>query len=308
MGQDPQPGLEGPQGLWSQIQHPAALELAEPLDLRPLSSLGVPQPAGDYAQQKASDSVPADGTPPQPATVSKSAAQSRQATSPAIKRLSKASKGGLRAGFFDRRPHQQPQAEKRSAATSRAQTACEAESPAQTGRPGHDGQSAAISPDTSPASTAATAITQESPAPLCSSRPSPTLHKTVFKAQQGSSKHLPAQTVLDPTDRQLVRSSQTVHAAQPATPQQKSEAFSALQPHCAAIMQLRDEPQALSRRLQALQAVVSEAERPGLQACVDYVLLPLVHLMDSIARFGKGMQPPLSCKATSVCTQLIPAD
>ncbi|KAK9790524.1 hypothetical protein WJX73_010492 [Symbiochloris irregularis] len=53
-------------------------------------------------------------------------------------------------------------------------------------------------------------------------------------------------------------------------------------------MQLRDQPQALAQSLLSLQTVVSTAGRPGLQACVDYVLLPLVHLMDSIAHLSKG--------------------
>ncbi len=81
----------------------------------------------------------------------------------------------------------------------------------------------------------------------------------------------------------------------------KLKAFQQLRPVCAQLLQLKNDPQLLSKELMNLQNVLSSVDKEGLQACKDYVLFPLFILLDAgIACRGGACHPdthvsPFSC-------------
>jgi len=70
--------------------------------------------------------------------------------------------------------------------------------------------------------------------------------------------------------------------AAPAAAEQR-RAFARLQPVCAPLLALRSEPGALAAGLQRLAAALPGVGRAGLAACADYVLFPLLFVVDSAA-------------------------
>ena len=59
-------------------------------------------------------------------------------------------------------------------------------------------------------------------------------------------------------------------------------AFAALQPRTTALLQLRTQPKALATALRELTAEVQRQEPAGLAGCLEYTLLPLLFLVDSV--------------------------
>lgn len=68
-------------------------------------------------------------------------------------------------------------------------------------------------------------------------------------------------------------------------------AFLRLQPLCAALLPLRAAPRPLASALAVLQGSMAGIEPRGLQACMDYVMFPLMHVVDSIAAL-RAQRPP----------------
>ena len=73
---------------------------------------------------------------------------------------------------------------------------------------------------------------------------------------------------------------------------QRSRTFSVLQPICSVLFQHRDDPRQLGELLRGLAAVVREADRGGLQGCLDYVLFPLLLAADSITLLRQQARGP----------------
>lgn len=59
-------------------------------------------------------------------------------------------------------------------------------------------------------------------------------------------------------------------------------AFAALQPRTTALLQLRTQPKALAAALCELTAEVQQQEPAGVAGCLEYTLLPLLFLIDSV--------------------------
>jgi hypothetical protein len=59
-------------------------------------------------------------------------------------------------------------------------------------------------------------------------------------------------------------------------------AFAALQPRTTALLQLRAQPKALAAALCELEAEVQRQEPAGVAGCLEYTLLPLLFLIDSV--------------------------
>jgi hypothetical protein len=59
-------------------------------------------------------------------------------------------------------------------------------------------------------------------------------------------------------------------------------AFAALQPRTTALLQLRTQPKALAGALRELTAEVQQQEPAGMAGCLEYTLLPLLFLIDSV--------------------------
>ena len=68
-------------------------------------------------------------------------------------------------------------------------------------------------------------------------------------------------------------------------------AFVRLQPVCAPLLSLRGDPGALAAALERLEEVLPDVEPLGLAACLDYVLFPLMFIVDSAALL-RAPQPP----------------
>jgi hypothetical protein len=68
-----------------------------------------------------------------------------------------------------------------------------------------------------------------------------------------------------------------------ATTSAKQAAFARLQPVCARLLPLRSDPGSLAAALGDLSRVLGEVEASALQGCVDYVLFPLLMLVDAVA-------------------------
>ena len=60
-------------------------------------------------------------------------------------------------------------------------------------------------------------------------------------------------------------------------------AFARLQPVCAPLLALRGDPGALAGALERLEEALGNVEPLGLAGCVDYVLFPLMFVVDSAA-------------------------
>jgi hypothetical protein len=72
-------------------------------------------------------------------------------------------------------------------------------------------------------------------------------------------------------------------APAPSAAAEQRRAFARLQPACAPLLALRGEPGALAAGLQRLAAALPGVSRAGLAACADYVLFPLLFVVDSAA-------------------------
>ncbi|KAL4440079.1 hypothetical protein ABPG75_003080 [Micractinium tetrahymenae] len=73
-------------------------------------------------------------------------------------------------------------------------------------------------------------------------------------------------------------------AAVSASPDQdRQRAFALLQPICSMLLLQRAEPQRMAELLRALEAALQEAPQAGLQQCMDYVLFPLLMMLDAAA-------------------------
>lgn len=62
----------------------------------------------------------------------------------------------------------------------------------------------------------------------------------------------------------------------------RAAVFHTLRPLCAPLMQLRTNAAGLHQALTALQALLQITDPTGLQGCWDYVILPLLLMVDSI--------------------------
>jgi hypothetical protein len=69
----------------------------------------------------------------------------------------------------------------------------------------------------------------------------------------------------------------------PAAAEAKAHVFAQLKPLCSKLLFLRAEPQQLQQTLDSLAAAVAAADPVGLQACFDYVMYPLLFMMESTA-------------------------
>ena len=69
----------------------------------------------------------------------------------------------------------------------------------------------------------------------------------------------------------------------------RQAAFQALRPVCSALLQHRMDAADLASKLAALQKILEQTETVGLSQCWDYVLFPLMLVVDSVA--GTRMAP-----------------
>jgi hypothetical protein len=69
----------------------------------------------------------------------------------------------------------------------------------------------------------------------------------------------------------------------PAAAEAKARVFSQLKPLCSQLLFLRADPQQLQQKLDSLAAAVATADSVGLQACFDYVMYPLLFMLESAA-------------------------
>jgi hypothetical protein len=79
-----------------------------------------------------------------------------------------------------------------------------------------------------------------------------------------------------------------IAAQSPAAQQERQQAFQALRPVCAGLLQLRSSPDELRASLQHLDGVLAQVSPAGLQACWDYVCFPLLLLVDSVQQCRQG--------------------
>ena len=84
-----------------------------------------------------------------------------------------------------------------------------------------------------------------------------------------------------------------------AAQHERQQAFQALRPVCAGLLQLRNSPDELRASLQQLEAVLSEVSPAGLLACWDYVSFPLLLLVDSVAQCRQGDGGPAGAGAAA---------
>jgi hypothetical protein len=82
----------------------------------------------------------------------------------------------------------------------------------------------------------------------------------------------------------------------PAAAEAKARVFSQLKPICSQLLFLRAEPQQLQQTLASLAAAAAAADEVGLQACFDYVMYPLLFMLESIAACRT---PPASNSSSS---------
>ena len=68
-------------------------------------------------------------------------------------------------------------------------------------------------------------------------------------------------------------------------------AFNRLQPACAPLLALREDPRALAVALERLAELLPSVDPVGLAACLDYVLFPLLFTVDSAALLRAPAQP-----------------
>lgn len=69
----------------------------------------------------------------------------------------------------------------------------------------------------------------------------------------------------------------------PAAAEAKARVFSQLKPLCSQLLFLRAQPQQLQQTLDSLAAALAAAEPVGLKACFDYVMYPLLFMLESAA-------------------------
>lgn len=83
-------------------------------------------------------------------------------------------------------------------------------------------------------------------------------------------------------------------AAAAAAAGSRQAAFQALRPVCSELLQSRTSPAQLLQGLEALAAVLPDLDAAGLAGCWDYVMFPLLLVVDSIAslRAGEEKSPP----------------
>ena len=75
-------------------------------------------------------------------------------------------------------------------------------------------------------------------------------------------------------------------------------AFADLQPVCAPLLALRGDPGALAAALERLEEALPGVEPPGLAACLDYVLFPLMFTVDSAALL-RASPPPGAAQSSA---------
>jgi hypothetical protein len=76
----------------------------------------------------------------------------------------------------------------------------------------------------------------------------------------------------------------------PAAAEAKARVFAQLKPLCSQLLFLRADPQQLQQKLVSLAAAATAADPVGLQACFDYVMYPLLFMLESVA----GARAPAS--------------
>ena len=67
--------------------------------------------------------------------------------------------------------------------------------------------------------------------------------------------------------------------------------FQQLRPICAQLLPLRSSAGRLARELDSLHLAILSANPEGLASCLEYVLFPLLFLVDSICATRKGSLP-----------------
>lgn len=309
---------------WPMHEPQTPVELAEPLDLRPLDWQAADQE--QLPQAAAQEAFPASTQPLQAARGADAQPAARPFRS---KRIGDAAKRaparGLQKGFFAPQParkHTPPQ----SAATE----------PASTSLPRPNTDAPLVEPQTDPPSlsaassdvpnvirdlhTSSKSLQTVHPQPCVPSSPtdsgqSATTHisppskqapsSTVkpLQAESASTTQINSHPTVDDSDQDVTSTPPEPIAScdqRPATEAEKTAAFVLVQPHCAAIMQSRDSPSDLVWHLNQLQEKLPKAPLPGLRTCTDYLLLPLVHLADSIAA-TRAQAGVLVCACVSVC-------
>lgn len=254
-------------GVWPQNEAASALELAEPLDLRPLDWQASQQGAEVSHNCTLKDGVNKSLTSSAPAL--------NKTTLLTANRPAAARKGavtGLRPGFFGSKPRHEPPG--KAAGNSASSAIRSAESAAEN----HLQRSAQHQVGSAPAAAAAR---------LAGS--AQVFHSQLegTPAASATAPKLSKESSADDTDgndqEACIRPVSAQHDLQPGTEAEKRAAFAMVQPLCAAIMRCKDDAAQLSQHLHGLQQAVGQSPAAGLQACLDYILLPLVHLMDSIA-------------------------
>lgn len=68
----------------------------------------------------------------------------------------------------------------------------------------------------------------------------------------------------------------------------KHAAFARLKPVCSALLELRQDGKGLAAKLRELLSIVTTEDPQGLQACKDYVLFPLLMIVDA-AVLSRGL-------------------
>lgn len=95
-------------------------------------------------------------------------------------------------------------------------------------------------------------------------------------------------------------SCQTSHGPRAAVDKAAAQrcAFNRLQPACAPLLALREDPRALAVALERLAELLPSVDPVGLAACLDYVLFPLLFTVDSAALLRVPAQPGNSLAQT----------
>ena len=79
--------------------------------------------------------------------------------------------------------------------------------------------------------------------------------------------------------------------------------FRQLRPRCAKLLPLRSSTTELATELKELRALLSSASPVGLAGCLEYILFPLLFIVDSICAV-RGGSPPGSKQPLSVLIRL----